>query len=269
MSENEVTPRYKVQVLDRALGLLNELANGPSEPTLVELSERVQLHKSTVHRLLAVLEQHRFVEKTSNGRYRLGLRLFELGSRAVEDLDLRSLARPHLEKLAYEASETTNLCALNEGEVLYLDKVEPSRSVRMACTVGRRMPAHCTGVGKLMLAFRPECEVDAILQRFGMRSLTPNTITTPAALRTELEIIRRQGFALDCEENEQGVNCIAAPVRAFSGQVIASISLSGPAFRVNETTIETLTSAVVAAASALSADLGYQVPQTRGVLSAV
>lgn len=259
MLGNETNPTYKVQVLERALGLLNVLGASPEDMSLNDLSEAIGLHKSTVHRLVSVLEQFGYVERhPENGKYRLGLKLFELGSKAIGKLDMRERARPHLQRLAFEAGETVHLCVLDDGEVLYVDKVEPARSVRTASSVGRRNPVHCTGVGKAMLAELPEADVDAILRRHGQRTLTRNTITTPVQLKLELANIRKQGFSLDREENEEGVACVAAPIRDHSGAVIAAISISGPTFRVNEGTFPALSHAVRHAAEALSADLGWQ-----------
>jgi len=249
--------QYKVQVLERALALLNTMAAAPGELSLMDLCDRIGLHKSTVHRLVSVLEQNRLVEKTATGKYRLGLKLFELGTRAVASLDLRERARPHLERLAFETNETVHLCVLDEGEVLYLDKVEPDRSVRLSSSVGRRNPAHCTSVGKAIMAFLPENEVDAIIKRFGFREFTRYTITTPAALKADLQEVRRVGYARDWEEHEEGVKCLGAPVRDFSGKVVAAISLSGPAFRINDKSLNVFAAAVISASDALSADLGW------------
>jgi DNA-binding IclR family transcriptional regulator len=187
-------------VLDRAFAILDALATAPQDASLSELAETVKLHKSTVHRLLMILEGYRVVQRDpQTGRYQLGLRLFELGSLAVGNFNVRERARAHLERLVYEVDETVHLCVLDAGEVLYIDKIEPSRSVRMASRVGRRNPAHCTAVGKAMLAWLPEKEVENILRHHGLPRMTPNTIVTPAELRSELERVRQRGYAIDNE----------------------------------------------------------------------
>src|SRR4029453_865103 len=163
---------YKVQVLDRSLAILDALANARDDASLAELAEKVKLHKSTVHRLTSILERHRIVERDSqSGRYRLGLRLFELGSLAMGRFNIRDRAHPHLERLLYEVNETVHLCVLDAGEMMYLDKIEPVRSVRMSSRIGRRIPVHCTSVGKAILAFLPESEVDDILRQHGLKGL--------------------------------------------------------------------------------------------------
>jgi|SRR6516225_5940647 len=250
---------YKVQVLDRSLAILDALANAREDASLAELAEKVKLHKSTVHRLTSILERHRIVERDSrSGRYRLGLRLFELGSIAIGRFNIRDRAHPHLEKLLYEVDETVHLCALDAGEVLYLDKMEPVRSVRMASRIGRRNPAHCTSVGKAIMAFLPEPETDDILRQHGLKRLTANTITTPAALKADLKVIRDRGYSIDNEENEEGVRCIGAAVLDHSGRPIAAISVSAPSFRLPMDKVPAVATAVCRAATALSQESGYQ-----------
>jgi len=226
----------------------------------VELCNALKLHKSTVHRLMMVLEQHRFVDKNpETGRYRLGLKLFEFGSKAIGALDLQRHSKPYLNRLLLEIDETVHFCILDDGQVLYIAKVEPQRSVRMACTVGSRAPAYCTAVGKAMLAELPDTEVNSIIRRRGLKAITRNTLTTAAELKAELKAVRIRGFAIDDEEKEEGLRCVGAAVRGHSGRLIAAISVSGPAFRVTKERIPDIGRAVMAAAGDLSEELGYQV----------
>jgi DNA-binding IclR family transcriptional regulator len=241
------------------LGALETLAHRGPDLSLTQLSEALELHKSTAHRLIRVLERHRLVEKnTNNGKYRLGLKLFELGTRAVSQLDLRERAHPFLEKVMLSTGETVHLCVYDEGEVVYVDKMEPARSVRMASTVGRRNPAYCTAVGKAMMAHLPEDEVEAAAQRHGMKRLTRNTICTLVELQAELAKVRAQGYAVDNEENEEGLSCVGAAVWGFSPYPMAAISVSGPTFRVTSDKIPLVAQAVMAGAAALSRELGHQ-----------
>ena len=258
-NNNTTASPYRVQVLDRALGILELLCSDGPEVTLIELSKRLRLHKSTVHRLLGVLEQHRFVEKSSsNGRYRLGLKLFELGSKAISHLDLRERARPYLQRLVFETGETAHLCILDDGEVLYLEKVEAPSTVRVPSIVGRRYPAHCGAAGKSLLAFLAEDEVKELIKRRGLKAYTRNTLTTPAQLRDGLRLVREHGYAIDNEEFEEGLECIGAPVRDYSGKVVAAMSVAGPTFRVTADKLPALARSVMYAAQELSAELGYQ-----------
>jgi DNA-binding IclR family transcriptional regulator len=250
---------YQVQVLDRALAILDALSAEGPDLSLGELSDQLDLHKSTTHRLMMVLERHKLIERNSvNGRYRLGLKLFELGTRAVSQLDLRERARPFLERLVVETSETVHLCVLDDSEVVYLDKVEPVRSVRMATSVGRRNPAHCTAVGKAIMAFLSEAQVEEIIRKQGMKAMTANTITSLVELKKELKAVRERGYAIDNEEIEEGVRCVGCVVRNFSGVPLAAISVSAPAFRLTKDKVKGLAQPVVAAATAFSRELGFK-----------
>jgi|ERR1700680_2945190 len=257
-SKTHVSP-YRVQVVDRALAALDVLAKRSSECSLVELCRELDLHRSTVHRLMMVLEQHRLVDKNpETGRYRLGLKLFELGSKAIASLDPRRHARPYLDRLQRELGETVFFCILDDGQVFYLDKVESQQSIRTACTVGSRAPAYCTAVGKAMLAELPDAEVNDIVRRWGLKAITAKTITTAAALRTELKAIRSRGYAIDNEEKEEGLRCIGAPVRGHSGKLLSAISVSGPAFRITKERIPEIGQVVMRVANDLSVEFGYQ-----------
>jgi len=239
------------------MSILDALSRSGSEMALSELTEALHLHKSTVFRLLMVLERERLVNRNPlTGHYRLGMKLFELGSKAVSNLSIRECARTRLEHLAFETGETVHLCVLDHGEMLYVDKVEPERSVRLASSVGRRICMHCSAVGKVILAFLPEEEVANVIQQHGMSRLTKNTITTPASLYAELEEIRARGYAIDNEENEEGVRCVAAPVRNYTGTVVAAVSISGPTFRVKAEGIPALAAVLVKVTDEISAELG-------------
>lgn len=250
---------YRVQVLDRALGILEILWKEGPDLTQSQLCERVGLHKTTVHRLLAVLENHRLVERTKqNGKYRLGLRLFEMGSKVGAEIDLRERGRPHLKKLSYDTGETAHLCILDEGEVLYLEKVEAQRTVRVPSTIGRRYPAHCGAAGKALLAFLSPDELDGIVKKRGLKSYTSKTLTSTKLLKQELRVVRDRGYAVDNEEFEEGLRCIGAPLRDHTGEVIAAISIAGPAFRISDERFPEIVQFVVDAAVELSRELGYR-----------
>jgi IclR family KDG regulon transcriptional repressor len=250
---------YRVQVLDRALAALEVLGGHSSECSLAEICRTLKLHKSTAHRLMMVLEQHRLVDKNPDtGRYRLGLKLFELGSKAIGALDLRRHAKPYLDRLQRESGETVFFCLLDDGQVFYIEKIESQQSVRTGCTVGSRAPAYCTAVGKAMLAELTDAEVNLIVRRWGLKPITPNTITTNSALKTELKAIRCRGYAIDNEEKEPGLRCVSAAVRGDSGKLLAALSVSGPAFRVTQERVPEIGMAVKQAAMDLSYELGYR-----------
>jgi len=250
---------YQVQVLDRALGILDSLSNEGPELGPAELSEMLKLHKSTVHRLLMVLERHRLIERgPENGKYRLGMKLFELGSQAVAQLDLRERAQPYLERLVSETGETAHICVLNGDRMLSIVNVESSRTLRTPSTIGQRTPLHCTSVGKTILAFLPEDEADRLIDKCELTQYTARTLTTRARLKAELKLIRRRGYAMDKGEIEEGLRCLGAPVWDYSGKIVAALSIAGPAFRLTEGRIPAVSQAVLAAAKHLSEELGYR-----------
>jgi DNA-binding IclR family transcriptional regulator len=265
MSANQVRePSYRVQVIDRALGVLEMLAGEGQPMSLVKLSKRLGLPKSTTMRLLMVLEGHRFVEKSAeSGLYRLGLKLFELGSKAVAQFDLTERARPHLERLVSRTGETAYLSVLDGAEALVVERVESPRAVRVPTSVGWRNPAHCTAVGKVLLAHTAEGRLTAMLGKTRLKAYTQNTITSVARLREELRRVRERGFALDDEETEEGLRCIAAPVQEYSGRVAAALGLLGPAYRIPDDSVAMLAATVIGEARKLSVELGYRIDQPR------
>src|ERR1035438_7064300 len=172
---------YKVQALDRAFAVLDLLGESETPLGLAQVAASLQLHKSTAHRFLMVLERHRMVERTGSGKFRLGLRLYDLGNRAIEQYDLRDRAQPHLRRLVAETEETAHLCILEAARMIYIDKIEPARSERMITRVGASNPIHCTSVGKAILAFLPEDRAADILRRVRFERFTSRTILTMEA----------------------------------------------------------------------------------------
>jgi IclR family KDG regulon transcriptional repressor len=250
---------YRVQVLDRAFQILDLLADEKSGVGLMEVAERLKLHKSTAHRLMMVLEWSRFVEKNSvSGKYHLGSRLMELGLSAASRLDVYEVAGPYLRALVKETGETAHLAVLRDGQVVSIVNVESSQTLRTPATVGTRTPAHCTSLGKAMLAFASQEHLDEFLHERKLEPYTRNTITSISRFKAELRAIRKRGYAIDNEEREQGLRCIGAPLRDSTGQVIAAISIAGPVFRIAEERIPALAGAVTRTAAAISASLGYR-----------
>jgi DNA-binding IclR family transcriptional regulator len=255
----DVAPQgtYKVQALDRAFAILDLLGESETPLGLAQVSTSLQLHKSTAHRFLMVLERHRMVERTSTGKFRLGLRLFDYGNRAIEQYDLRDRAQPHLRRLVTETEETAHLCVLEAARVIYIDKIEPARAVRMITRVGATNPLHCTSVGKAIMAFLPEEKVDELFKRIRYERFTHRTIATPEALRAELEKTRRRGYAIDDEEIEDGLRCIAVPLLDAQRQPVAAVSVSGPSFRVTAQKLPAIANHLLQCVRGISMDMGY------------
>ncbi|MCL5779914.1 MAG: IclR family transcriptional regulator [Firmicutes bacterium] len=249
-----------VQSLDRALDILEELSRHESGLGVTEIGSIVGLHKSTVHRLLHTLMLRGYVEKKNDTeKYRLGLKLISLGQARLDSMEIRSEARPFLQELMEQTQEAVHLCLWENGKVVYIDKVESRNSVLMYSRIGRVAPIHCTGVGKVIAAFQHEEEVIKIIKESGLVYKTDKTITQLDKLLKHFEEIRRQGYAIDDEEHDPGLRCVAAPVRDYKGNVIASISVAGPTVRVTKDRIEKeLATMLIETANKISRQLGYR-----------
>lgn len=230
-----------IQSVTRALSLLELLAGETSTISLSELSHKANLKMATVHRLLTTLMSRGFVEQDNlTLRYRLGIKIFEIGNAALIVNDLRSIARPFLKQLSEQVNETINLAVLDGIEVVYIDQLESTNMVivKMFARVGSRGPAYCTGTGKVLLA---GLTVDELRKRFSgveFVKFTEYTITDIDRLIETLLTIKKQGYALDFSERDPGVICIAAPIYNYEGRVQAAISVSTPAQRISEERIE-------------------------------
>jgi DNA-binding IclR family transcriptional regulator len=255
---------YHVQVLDRAVAILQVLAETPTDLSAAEIAERLVLHKSTIHRLLMVLEHHGFIRKhAGTGKCTLGLKLFELGSRAAKGLTLREHAQPFLARLVRETGETAHIGVLDEGDMVSVANVEGPFTLRMPSTVGRRTPAHCSALGKAVLAFLPGSTLDELLARRPLRALTSKSLAARGALKADLQRIRVRGYAIDDEEIEKGLRCVGAPVRDYSGLVVGAVSIAGPTFRIPKSRVPALAELVMAIARELSVELGCRPDRPR------
>jgi DNA-binding IclR family transcriptional regulator len=248
---------YHVRALERALDLLGAFSVNEPELSFSELSARVDLPKSTTVRLLSILEERGYLERSPDTeRYRIGIRAFEIGSIYIRTLRLETEAHPHLERLAAELNQTANLAVLDQGQIVHIAVVAPNRSIRFYATIGQREAAHCTGLGKALLAYQPAETVEEIARRWGLPRRTGRTITTIEGLHAELAGIRAQGYAIDAEESEPGLTCIAAPVRDDRNRVVAALSVSGQSAEYQEPARSDFIVAVTEAAGQISARLG-------------
>jgi IclR family acetate operon transcriptional repressor len=224
--------RHSVQSVDRALDLLEALASTDAEVAITSLANRTGLHVSTAHRLLATLVRRGYVRQNPDtSRYYAGPKLATLAEGRSRFGELRTRARGLLRTLAEATRETANLSVLDDTWAVYLETVPGPQMVRLFTTVGNRVPLHATGSGKALLAWLPAPRREAILERLELRAHTPRTIAEPNALRRALEEVRERGYAVDDEEFDEGVRCIAVPVGPL-GAPIAAISVSGPASRL-------------------------------------
>lgn len=250
--------RYVTRSVERALSILHLYVVSEAEIGLSDISARVELHQSTVFRLLVTLSASGFTEQNPDtGRYRLGPAALSLGQAFMRHSDLRQIAESPMASLRDRSGETVHLATLDRAEIIYLEKLPGLHPIGlMSSRVGDRSPAHCTGLGKALLAREPESVIREYFKVGGLRAFTPRTITRMGDLLRELEKVRQTGFAVDDEEHEVGVVCVAAPV-SDSRRVVAAISVAGPADRIREENRDSqLTEQVLAAAAEVSAKLG-------------
>ncbi len=249
--------RGTVQSVARSLRLLEEIA-ASAETGLIELTRRTGLSPSTTHRLLATLIECGYVvQGPSSNRYRLGHRVAAL-SGSIDDrlARLRAAASPSMAKLRDEYDETTNLSVLDRFNLVYVDQLGSSRAVRMFTRIGSHVPAYATGSGKAMLAFSPDSLLQEVYALAPYEQFAPNTITSADRLREELDRIRARGYALDREEYDEGVVCVAAPIFNHGG-ILGALSISGPASRMYRTDLTLAGEHVAEYALEISRELGH------------
>jgi DNA-binding IclR family transcriptional regulator len=246
-----------VNMVQKAFSIISVLSEG-MDLSLTEITQRLKLPKSTVHSLLETLKLEKVVEKdTNNGKFHLGVKLVELGNRAQLELDICKTALPFLRGLNTEFDETIHLTVLDNDEVLYVGCIESSRRLRTYSVLGVRAPLYCTAVGKAILAFLPEEEINRIIRNKSLKKITANTLADEDLLLKDLAKIRKRGYAIDDMEHEEHLRCIGAPIRNVQGEVFASLSISGPAVRNTYERIETMAPSIVTAGLEISKRLGY------------
>ncbi len=253
----------EVQAVARTLRIFEALAD-EGELGLTDLSARVGIHKSTLYRFMCTLCDLGYARRDpETERFSLKLKIFEIGSAVYQRLDLVKLASTCLERLSSATQETVHLATLDEGRLVYLSKVESTRALRvgMQSRVGLSAPAYCTGVGKVLLAWAETEFLEEYLERCEFVRYTEKTISDRTGLAAELQTIRNRGFAMDDEEHECGVRCIAAPVREKAGGVVAALSISGPTIRMGPDRLKAVQILVCEAADEISAALGYSRPE--------
>jgi DNA-binding IclR family transcriptional regulator len=224
---------YQLQGLDRVVAILDLLGASDDSLSLAEICHRMELRKSTAHRALMALERTGLIERAPGSRYRLGLKLYDMGNRAVEQIDLRARVHPFLRKLALRVGEIVHLGVLHKTRVVYIDKVEPiNRRVCISSRTGTSNPVYSTSLGKAILAFLPPEEAAQIIEAIEFITFTSKTLNTPEDLRGALDRVRRRGYAIDDEEMEIGTRCVGAPILDANQRAIAAVSVSGSASRL-------------------------------------
>jgi DNA-binding IclR family transcriptional regulator len=250
-----------IQSVERAMILIGIMADAGQDMSLTEIASKSGWAKSTVHGLLATLRDYRFVgQSQETGRYRLGVRLFELGNVVAKSWDVRVVARAHLLRLGRSVGETVHLATESDGEVLYLDKVESNQIIRIVSEIGGRLPMHCSGLGKALLAYKTEAEVRRIVDKRGMVPMTPRTITSLPKLFSELERIRAQGYAMDDGEIMNNLRCVAAPIFDLNGRASYAVSVSGLYSNMHGEPLSRVIQLVTQVADTVSGSMGASAP---------
>lgn len=255
-------PRYS-QSLERGLAILGCFT--PEKPVLgiADIADELGMSRSTTHRYVITLVALGYLEQGASRKYRLGLRVTDLGMSALNSTGLREHSRPYLEELRQRTSYTVNLAVLDGPEILYVDRARSFRrgqsKIDLGLSLGSRLPAYCTSMGKLLLAYLPEHEQRNLLGEMKLAKRGPNTITSKKGLRSELEHVREESFAVNDEELASGLHSISAPVRSESREVIAAVNMAAHSSMISlEELVEHLGPHLVSTADRISARLGYR-----------
>jgi len=249
---------YNITSLQRGLRLLELFASAERSLTASQIAKLSGLPVSTVHRFLVNLESAGFLNCSGTGSYHLGVACFSVGQAALGQLDIRRLSLPYLQELNQNTRETIHLTVRHGLSAVYVEKLDSPEPLRIYSRIGAAVPLHCTGVGKVMLAYMPPEELAAILPQLEFRRLTANSIGSLQELQTHLQKVRKNGYACDLEEYEPHIRCIAAPIWDHSGAVNASVSITGPAVRMSFTRLRQLAPLIQDASKRISRGLGYQ-----------
>jgi len=249
---------YNITSVQRCLRLLSLFAQASDGLSASEVAKQSGLPVSTVHRFLANLENAGFLAYASTGKYHLGISSFSIGHAALAQLDIRRLSLPYLQALNRKTRETIHLTVRNGFSAVYVEKLDSPEKLRIFSHIGASVPLYCTAVGKVMLAYLPQEELDGILQQTELRRLTPSTISDPGELRRHLQRVRKNGYAFDLEEHEAHIRCVAAPIWDPCGAVNASLSLTAPVVRMALPRLRELAPLIQEAGLRISKELGYQ-----------
>jgi IclR family KDG regulon transcriptional repressor len=258
VTASDASPSGGLSTVRNAARLLKVFRSRETDLGVSELSRRLGLGKSTVHRMLTTLVAEGLIEQNPRtGGYRLGIVMFELGQAVRVHMDLHAAVGQVLAELRTQTGESSQVGVLDGHEVVYVDRMESAHSLRLFTDTGRRVPVHCTSSGKVLLAYLPEARRQAVLREAPLDALTPHTITSRDLLAAELERVRRRGWSEAVNEREIGIASIAAPIRDVSGEVVAAISIGVPLARCTVMALRRLAPVIMEAAEAASRRLGW------------
>ncbi len=246
---------YQVPAVDRTLDILEYLGRN-QQASLTQIYQDLDLAKSTTYGILLTLENRGYVRKDVSGRFQLGLKLYELGTMAVRHVDFVKEALPIMEDLAQKTGLTCNLGVLEGDAGVYIEKVDAPSPIRLNSWKGKRLSLHCTALGKVLLAYKSLPEIVDVLERIPLVANTEHTITDKETLLNELLQVRRRGYAVDNQENEEDITCVAAPIFNHAGKTVAAVSLSGLTTWLTPEKINNLTEVLLPACEAISKRIG-------------
>ena len=248
-------PYYKINSVEKTLKILELLAE-KGEISVAEAAAKLGMNRSTCHRFLVTLRELGYVVQNHLSHYRLSFRIYELGMKVADRLQVRHIAYPYLQELSSLFNETTNLGYWDNNEIVHLDKIDSTEILRIDPGIGSRVPAYCTGLGKAVLAYLPDEELTNFLESMPLHAITRNTITTKEKLAQELKQIRKQGFAVDHEELSIGLRCVASPVFDYTNYPSYSVSVAGPSSRMTKEKITAIKEKLKRVCRELSKNLG-------------
>jgi len=250
--------KYNITALQRGLRLLQLFAQSERGLTTMQVARLTGLPVSTAHRFLVNLESSGFLNCNASGIYHLGLACFAVGQAALGQLDIRRLSLPYLLDLNQQTRETIHLTVRHGLSAVYVEKIDSPEHLRIHSRIGAAVPLYCTAVGKVMLAYVPDQEREQVLRQLDLKRMTANTAGSLQELQTELQRVRKNGYACDLEEHELHIRCIAAPIRNHEGAVQTSLSITAPVVRMPVTRLRQLAPIIQEAGLRISTELGYQ-----------
>lgn len=247
-----------IQSVDRALKILDFLKTNPKGYGVTEVATHLQIAKSSAHRLLVTLLEHNYVQQNEHQDYVLGLKFIEMNNYVVSNLDILSTAHPLIEQLGYDIDEIVHLVQLRDFEVIYIDKIENNQSIRIYSQIGRTAPLYCTGVGKVILAYKDSNYINSYINyQKEFKPFTPYTVRNAQELYKKLECIRQNGYGYDDQEHELNIRCIAAPIFDYQHNVNHAISVTGPIHRMTDEKVQQIIPKLLNCTEQISKNWGY------------
>lgn len=246
-----------VQVIDRVFDILELLAVENKGLGVTEIARRLELNKSTVHRILGGITDRGYIEKTQDGIYRLGIQFVKLSSERLSNIELTTEARPYLSELTNMIGQSSHLAILDGSDAVYIDKVEVVRNLRLYSQIGKRIPVYCSALGKSLLMDESDEVIIDTLNKCDFVKMTDTTKLTPRDVLIEIRNSKTRGWTLDDEEHDVGIRCIAAPIYDYRGKITATISVAGPSSVISRDKDKEIGGLVVKYANMISEKLGY------------